>query len=131
MGCKGCLCLSGHALENLEKEQAVQRLPATSQTPCALCGCNSRGPRHSSEAYLAAQRRLDVQLAILGDIYAVSKRKESIEPHDEIRVLMEELGHTPDHARGVDAGKKKSQVGKSPGNKLAQMPLRPPQPRLS
>jgi hypothetical protein len=74
---------------------------------CAPCGCDSRGPHHSSEAYLAAQRRLDVQLAVLGNVYTVSKRKESIKPHDEVRVLMEELGHTPDHTRSVDAGKKK------------------------
>lgn len=63
-------------------------------------------PHHPNEAYLAGQRRLDVQLAVLGNVYAVSKREESIKPHNEVRVLMEELGHTPDDARGVNAGRK-------------------------
>lgn len=63
-------------------------------------------PHHPNKAYLAGQRRLDVQLAVLGNVYAVSKREESIKPHNEVRVLMEELGHTPDDARGVNAGRK-------------------------
>ena len=48
-------------------------------------------------------RRGDVHQLVVLDLDLVARRQEGVEAHDEVRVALEELRHSADDPRGVDA----------------------------
>jgi hypothetical protein len=123
LGCRGCLCfnLVWFVLEANSKssKRADPTWVPTTHEQDALPNMSSRRDlwklgslTTSMKAYLAGQRWVAVQLAVLRNVYSVSEGKESVKSNNEVRVLVEELWDTSDDSRSVDARERRTQVGK-------------------